>query len=188
MSVKQNILKAGLALLKDQGFAALTQPQVAKAAGCKQSHLTYYFPTRNDLLLAIAEYSVDATLAELSKRIAEQPHRQTLSSVIVHNIIEGLPPRALLGLIVAADNDPAIRQQLSRLIDQVRATIKRALEKSGLDSDADATLLFHAVVIGLAVMHQAQQSEKSAQEIQAGIDAVIDTLTPHSTVSTGDQR
>ncbi len=188
MSVKQNILQAGMALLKQQGFAALTQPQVAKAAGCKQSHLTYYFPTRNDLLLAIAEYSVDTMLAELTGRLAEKPQRQTLSDAIVHNVVEGLPPRVLLGLAVAADNDPAIRQQLSRLIDHVRATIKMVLKKSGLASDDDAALLFHAVVVGLAVMHQARQTGESAREIQSGVDVIINKLTPCSINSAGDRR
>ena len=50
MNVKDAILDASVALLKDKGIAALTQPQVAKAAGIKQSHLTYYFPTREDLV------------------------------------------------------------------------------------------------------------------------------------------
>ena len=33
MSVKDSILVAGVMLLKEKGIAALTQPQVAKAAG-----------------------------------------------------------------------------------------------------------------------------------------------------------
>ncbi len=66
MSVRQRILDAGVRLLHDEGFAALTQPRIARAAGASQSHLTYYFPTRADLLLAIAEHSVDEVLSRLA--------------------------------------------------------------------------------------------------------------------------
>lgn len=36
---------------------ALTQPKVARAAGVRQSHLTYYFPRRTDLLSGLLEHS-----------------------------------------------------------------------------------------------------------------------------------
>jgi hypothetical protein len=41
-------LQAAVELIKTQGFSALTQSGVAKLAGVRQSHLTYYFPTRSD--------------------------------------------------------------------------------------------------------------------------------------------
>lgn len=51
--VRDRLLAAALALLREQGLTGLTQPRVAKAAGVSQSHLTYYFPTRADLLRAV---------------------------------------------------------------------------------------------------------------------------------------
>jgi AcrR family transcriptional regulator len=186
VSVRETILQAGLILLKQRGVSALTQPQVAKAAGLKQSHLTYYFPTRNDLHLAIAEYSVDSILSELAARLAEKPHEKTFASVIIQNVIEGLPPRVLLGLIVASDNDPAIRETLTRLINRVRTTLQALLEKSGLASEDDAALLFHATVVGLAVMHQARQTQRSAQEIESGIHALINRLVLPSKIRERD--
>ena len=51
--VRDRLLAAALALLREQSLTGLTQPRVAKAAGVSQSHLTYYFPTRADLLRAV---------------------------------------------------------------------------------------------------------------------------------------
>lgn len=79
MNVKDSILIAGMTLLKEKGIAALTQPQVAKAAGVKQSHLTYYFPTRTDLLLGIAEHTITKAMADVSARLAEKPECATLA-------------------------------------------------------------------------------------------------------------
>ena len=64
--VKTRILQAALGVLAEHGAAELTQPKVARAAGVRQSHLTYYFPTRADLLLAVAEHSVGSLMAALT--------------------------------------------------------------------------------------------------------------------------
>ena len=57
--IRAQILDTAFALLADHGVAYLTQPRVSKAAGVRQSHLTYYFPTRGDLLAAVARHSIE---------------------------------------------------------------------------------------------------------------------------------
>ena len=54
MDVRSRILEAALGLLAENGAHELTQPKVARAAGVRQSHLTYYFPTRGELLQEVA--------------------------------------------------------------------------------------------------------------------------------------
>lgn len=54
---RQRILDAALKILRKQGVSALTQTRVAAAAGLRQSHLTYYFPRKTDLLAATLEAS-----------------------------------------------------------------------------------------------------------------------------------
>lgn len=54
---RQRILDAALKVLKSEGVSALTQTRVAAAAGLRQSHLTYYFPRKTDLLAATLEAS-----------------------------------------------------------------------------------------------------------------------------------
>lgn len=174
--MRESILVAGVKLLKEKGIAALTQPQVAKAAGIKQSHLTYYFPTRADLLLGIAEQSIERAMEDISTRLDENPQRLTLASTFADVMIAGVPPRVMIGLTVAADADPEIREPLRKLIRQVRARVKTLLTKSGLPSGAEAAMLFHAVVVGLAVMHQARMSPRSAGEVRDGMAAMLRLL------------
>lgn len=176
MSVKDSILNAGMTLLKEKGIAALTQPQVAKAAGVKQSHLTYYFPTRTKLLLAIAEQTVSTAMTDIAVRLAEKPERATLATTLAEIMITGLPPRVIIGLIVAADAEPEIRQSLHELIDHVRTQVQALLVKAGLAASADTALLFHATVVGLAVMHQARMSPESECEVYDGVAAMLQLL------------
>jgi AcrR family transcriptional regulator len=179
VSVKESILASGIALLSEKGIAALTQPQVARAAGIKQSHLTYYFPTRADLMLGVAEAVISSTLTRLSARMMDKPRRATLAATVADAMIAGVPPRVIIGLIVAADADPAIRRRLRKLIAHVRAQVQALLAKAGLAAGAEAALLFHAAVVGLAVMHQAQMNAKSARDARDGIAAML-RLLAHS--------
>ena len=50
VGVRERIIAAAVQLLHEQGINALTQTKVSHLAGVRQSHLTYYFPTRTDLL------------------------------------------------------------------------------------------------------------------------------------------
>jgi AcrR family transcriptional regulator len=180
MSIKDDILKAGSALLREKGVAALTQPQIALAANIKQSHLTYYFPTRASLLLAIAEFTLSSLMNNVTAQFQAKLQGQTLADAVSKIMAEGFPPRVFIGLIVAADSDPDIRRLLRRLIRQVRAAIKYLLEQAGIAADAEAARMFHATIIGLAVMHQARLSKESAGEVRDGISALIRILTPKS--------
>ena len=175
-NVKGSILIAGETLLKEKGIAALTQPKVARAAGIKQSHLTYYFPTRAKLLLGIAEHTISTAMARIAQCLADNPQRDTLASTLSEIMITGLPPRVVIGLIVAADAEPGIREPLCELIRDVRARIQSLLVTAGLAASADAALLFHATVVGLAVMHQARMSPESAEEVGSGVAFILQLL------------
>ncbi len=176
VNVKEAILVAGQELLRESGVAALTQPKVARAAGIKQSHLTYYFPTRAKLLLGIAEYTASEAMAHVAERLAAKPERATLAGMVSEIMINGLPPRVVIGLIVAADAEPGIRDSLRELVSNVRVRLQSLLAAAGLAATADAALLFHATVVGLAVMPQARMSPASAAEGDNGVASMLKLL------------
>jgi len=176
VDVKESILQAGAALLKEQGIAALTQPKVAKAAGVKQSHLTYYFPKRADLLLGIAEHTVEKVTTELAECLDHEPAPAVIAQTLAAAMIDGIPPRIILGLIVAADTDPELRVPLSRLIRHVRGRIQRILERAGVADGSNSALQFHASVVGLAIMHEAQRTAESAEELKQGLNGMLRLL------------
>src|SRR5204862_155958 len=68
MDVRSRILEAALGLLAESGAHELTQPRVARAAGVRQSHLTYYFPTRAALMQAVARHSIERLAGDLARR------------------------------------------------------------------------------------------------------------------------
>lgn len=178
MGIKEQILEAGELLLREKGVAALTQPQVSIAANIKQSHLTYYFPTRAALLLAIAEFTVSNIMSNVADKLKIKHRDKSPVAEISKIMVDGLPPRIFLGLIVAADTDPEIRILLRKLIRYVRQEIKILLKQLGFESDNDSVRMFHATIIGLAVMHQAQMNSASSLDVRGGIAAILNVLAP----------
>lgn len=181
MDVRSAILDAGSSLLREHGIAVLTQPRVAAAAGVKQSHLTYYFPKRADLLIGIATHTVEGLLARLTERLETLPASAAFLDVFSTAIVNGLPPRIMIGLTVAADEEPALRAPLDGLIGHVRARIRSLLERAGVADPAQAALLIHATAAGLAVMHHARRSDESARDVRDGIAAILARLAVPAT-------
>lgn len=178
MGIREDILIAGSTLLREKGVAALTQPRIAQAALIKQSHLTYYFPTRANLLLAIAEFTIFSVMDNVAVQLQAKPQGKTLADAVSKILIEGIPPRVFIGLIVAADSDPDIRKLLRKLIRHVRTVMQHLLQEAGIAADDEAARLFHATIIGLAVMHQARLNRESANEVRDGVATLIRVLTP----------
>src|SRR5512142_1673792 len=98
MDVRDRILEAALRLLAGSGAHELTQPRVAKAAGVRQSHLTYYFPTRAALLQEVARYSIGKLAGLL-----EHAKPGALPQGIAAGAADKRRARVMLGLVAAAD-------------------------------------------------------------------------------------
>ena len=62
----------------------------------------------------------------------------------------------------------------------IRALLWHAdmLQQAGIAADDEAARLFHATVIGLAVMHLARLNKESANEVRDGLATLIRVLTP----------
>jgi AcrR family transcriptional regulator len=52
-ATKRQILDAAWAVMAEEGIAALSAREVARSVGMRQQSLTYYFPTKQDLLDAL---------------------------------------------------------------------------------------------------------------------------------------
>ncbi|HZM33699.1 MAG TPA: TetR family transcriptional regulator [Burkholderiales bacterium] len=162
MSVRSRILEAALRLLAERGAHELTQPKVAAAAGVRQSHLTYYFPTRTDLLQAVASHSIDKLARGLGAA-----RGATLAEGIAAGAADKRRSRVMLGLVAAADQDPAIKKRLRKFIPELRARMAPIIEAGGLRADPESIAFFHAVIVGCAVLQLARDNAHARSEARA---------------------
>ncbi len=126
--VRDRILDAALQALREGGIRRLTQPAVAARAGVRQSHLTYYFPTRNALLEACAMRFVDSLAADAGHAVgvwAAAPNGPQLAH-LTQAVTESGHMRMFMGVVVEADRDPSVRAILLRGIERLEAALAPA--------------------------------------------------------------
>ena len=161
MDVKTRILNAALGLLAEGG--ELTQPSVSKAAGVRQSHLTYYFPTVTDLLQAVARHSLDSLARELGSTKAKRRPR-SLAEGIAHGTRDKRRVRVMLGLVTAADRDASLKPRMRTFVKEIRGRIAPMLEAGGMQLTAQNVAFMHTVVVGAAVLQLARDNAEARRE------------------------
>jgi AcrR family transcriptional regulator len=182
IDVRTSILEAALGLLGDHGVSKLTQPSVAKAAGIRQSHLTYYFPTRADLLKATAMHSIESMIGMLARRASEGKLSPNLLAQIAGDMVgDKRRARIVLGLVAASDEDREIKTFLRDFVDRVRTGIGRVVELLGLPADPNKIVLFHTLVVGAAVLHLARDNAASRRESAAMVRFAVEQLLQDQT-------
>ena len=175
--MRRRILDAALGLLAKHGFMEVTQPKIARAAGVRQSHLTYYFPTRSELLKALAVHSIETMLGSL---LAGASSGKLTPDVFVRIAGEALADkrraRVMLGLIVSSEEDRAIKQFLREFVVRVRATIANVATLLGRKPDQTKIVALHMLFVGAAVLNVARDDANSRRECAEIARVAIETF------------
>jgi AcrR family transcriptional regulator len=150
---RQDIIEAGLATLRQHGYVGFTQPRVAAGAGLRQSHLTYYHPTRLDLLEAVGRAAVERQLVAVDKTLASQATIAAAAHAIADVIARHENTRVLMALAQASDEEPRLRALFRELADGIVARLMDFLGRVGKPADIEVfARLLHALSVGLAVV------------------------------------
>lgn len=114
-AVRERIITASLEILREGGIQELSQVQVSRRAGVRQSHLTYYFPRRHDLLDAVAARFING-LAQGLAGIAGTAGGD--AATVVRQVAEAITEpghmRMFAGVVAEADRDPELRAMMVR--------------------------------------------------------------------------
>ncbi len=179
--VKERIISAAHELLRTKGVRAMVQTEVAKAAGVPQGHLTYYFPKKGDLLVAVAQRLRDDTVREVSQlwqseRLAAAGREERLLAVVELLSENRTRTRALLGLAIEADGHPRLADELSSGAEQVRGFLAAVLDKPAPDADVDVV---QALFWGLGVQHLVLGGRQSTDQREAARQRARELLRAH---------
>jgi AcrR family transcriptional regulator len=151
---RSRILTAGVAVLRKHGYAGFTQPKVAKLAGVRQSHLTYYFPTRVDLVKAVARVAVDRQLAAIDA-LLEVGSAKAASGLIANVTVRQENTRVIMALAQASDDEPALHDLFHELADGIILRVGKMLGNLGIKPIDEHRFLLHALWVGMAVINLA---------------------------------
>jgi DNA-binding transcriptional regulator YbjK len=152
-------LDAALDIVEAQGIKALTQPRVAKAAGLRQSHLTYYFPRKADLVVALLQNSHDRAAGRASAQGAPQDW-EALMATLQGLMFDQNRMRFFLGIIHEASEEPELRAILAA---HARGLTELAAPAFGRDADDPDVIAFIDLLrgIGLRMLLEPDQAAPS---------------------------
>jgi DNA-binding transcriptional regulator YbjK len=141
--LRDKILDAAVWLLKEHGERALTQTRVAKQAGIPQGHLTYYFPKKHDLVVAVAERFAEISRNDIQEFFGartERPRADVLVEYAAQLIADRGRTRMLLAMLVVAEGEPALASVLQKNARGLRQLLSFALERESDDPTVDIVL------------------------------------------------
>jgi AcrR family transcriptional regulator len=165
LSVRDRILLAAVELVQTEGVRSLTQARVAAEAGVRQSHLTYYFPARKDLIKEVAIH-LHAGILEAMSEAVPRPGRSRRAvsrarEFFAERISDPLFARLSMALMVAADEDPSLRRWLAESDGRLRDRLRETLARLGVERPPDDIALLHASFVGASIL-AAQAGTRSA--------------------------
>ncbi len=177
-TTRARILHAAVEILNDEGFGALTQTKVAEKAGVRQSHITYYFPARNDLLRETASYGCNAMLEIMAGSIdAGTLTLKTARSIFVADLSDRRFARLICALVVASDEDDRIKPWLAGFEDTNRKRLLAMFLKLGLKINMADIELFHATYVGSVILDLGDSTpaslDRSTRILQRAFDQIL---------------
>jgi AcrR family transcriptional regulator len=170
------IVAAALGLIRESGLASFTQPRVAQRLGLRQNHVTYYFPTRSDLLLAVAEEAVRQRVALGGLVVAEG--RQAKVAALAAVLAAPEQTRMLIALTQSADQEPGVRGSMGEPAASVESIPVSLLLACWAEVTEASLGLLQALSTGLAVLTLGRGDEflPTAEPL---LNHLLDRLSPY---------
>jgi AcrR family transcriptional regulator len=175
MDARTRILEAALGLLAKGGAQELTQPRIARAAGVRQSHLTYYFPTVHDLLQGVAKHTLEAMVAEMRSRDPGSRPLSLLDAAIATSA-DKRRMRMVLGLVTMTDREGKLKPRMRKFIQEIRQGIAGMLKAGGLEGTPDQVAFMHCMVVGQGMLQLLRDNEDARSEARRILGTAVEFL------------
>lgn len=150
--IRDRILDAALHVLERHGSRGFRQARIAEEAGVRQSHLTYYFPTRAALAEAVLERLVETQRAATQQMIAAASDERLLDRLLRamrSTVTDTRRTRLLLALVLEMEEEAA---GVVRTLRATQRAQREALERILGRGDGDPNVaLALAALRGIAL-------------------------------------
>jgi AcrR family transcriptional regulator len=120
---RARLLDAAEALLRDEGYAAVTSRRVAAQAGLKPQLVHYYFRTMDDLFLEVFRRSADANLAAFEQAIVADGSLRNLWKLNA----DARAAAFTIEFVALANHRKEIRAEIARYAERFRAAQMEAV-------------------------------------------------------------
>lgn len=177
------ILDGAQALMIDDGYAAVTARRVAAAAGVKPALVQYYFPTMDDLLLAVYRRAADQVGERQAAALASDRPLHALWELLADDVRTTLA----VEFMALANHRKAIRAEIARYAAGVRqgqetamACLAAALGSNPDDYPPAGVSLLLAGAARALVMERGLGISSGHAEARAIIERLLERVEPLS--------
>lgn len=171
------ILAATEQLMVEQGYAAVTSRRVAAIVGIPAPLVHYYFPTVDDLFVALLRRGADRNVKRVEEALLSEQPLLEIWGLIIH-------PRAvrlLDELMAAANHREALRLEVRELAEQARISLLDGLRtltpEYGLDAETFPPELLASALQGVALLLAREQNLGLATRPEVAAGAVTALLS-----------
>lgn len=159
--MREKILDAAFEILHESGVKNLTQPKVADKVDIRQSHLTYYYPLKIDLLKAL----VDRFQTEASEKIQQlsATDDERILGTIAEHMTQPDHMKVFVGLLVEAQTDEELRKMLAEHTHSFRHMLSEKLNRDPEDTEIQQVLDY---LRGVGLKHLLFEHEADEIDVQ----------------------
>ena len=176
---RERLLDATEEIMLSEGYAAVSSRRVAAKVGINAPLVHYYFPSLDDLFVAVVRRRGEAMVRRMTEALeSDEPLRAwwRLAS-------DARGSALLVELIALSNHRPPLRAAVGELARQVRqlqmGELETLLAEYGLDAEEFPPALVAAAIQGLAfglVADQVSGYETATTEARDGMETLIDRL------------
>jgi TetR/AcrR family transcriptional regulator of autoinduction and epiphytic fitness len=180
---RRRLLEATAQIMHDEGYAGATSRRVAAKAGVRQPLVHYYFPTMDDLFLAVLREGADDALDQMRAALTNDDPLRALWA------INSDPRRTILNteFMALANHRKAIGVELKTYAERVRdietAAVTVVLRARGIDLDTYPPVVISMLVAQIArslCNEDAVGVTLGHDEMRSFVERQIDALTESS--------
>jgi AcrR family transcriptional regulator len=154
-ATREALIEATAQIILDEGYAAATSRRVAAKAGVKAALVHYYFPSMDDLFVAVLRDRAESNLAHQRQAIAEAKPLHAL-----WQLNSAHDAQLFAEFLAMANHRKAIRSEIvayaMRFRDLEEGVVTLALKARGIDLDLFPPVVMSMIMGGLArmVLHE----------------------------------
>jgi TetR/AcrR family transcriptional regulator of autoinduction and epiphytic fitness len=182
---RRRLIEATAQIMHDEGYAAATSRRVAAKAAIRQPLVHYYFPTMDDLFLAVLRAGADDALDQMRAALTNNNPLRALWA------LNSDPRRTVLNteFMALANHRKAIGVELKAYAERVRdtetAAVTLVLRAHGIDLDTHPPIVISMLIAQIArclCNEGAVGVTHGHDEMRRFVERQIDALTKPSNV------
>ncbi|MFL6081639.1 MAG: TetR/AcrR family transcriptional regulator [Mycobacterium sp.] len=154
-ATREALIEATAQIILDEGYAAATSRRVAAKAGLKPALVHYYFPSMDDLFVAVLRHKAEHILAHQRQAIGEAKPLHAL-----WRLSSAHDAQLFTEFLAMANHRKAIRSEIvayaMRFRDLEEGVVTLALKARGIDLELFPPVVMSMIMGGLArmVLHE----------------------------------